>query len=240
MRKVPSLASLLIIGLLLTACGSANTSTSGNGFGGGGTSTTGFRTNRTSTPLSPEAKLALGTIKLEGTNEAVDPEMAAKLIPLWQLMVQVKSSSTSAPQEAAAVLDQIRATMKPAQLNNIDKMSLSSADMFTAFQTQGNGSGTGAEAGGGSGFSQGTGRGNRGNGGGFVFGGGPGGGFGGGGFGGGGFGGGGARAGGAGSNAGSQTSSTLTQAQAAQARENAISSLVANQLIRLLQTKLSG
>lgn len=234
MKKASLLTTVFTLVFVLTACGSPRAS--GNGFGSGGTTGTGFRSNRSNTPLTAESKLALGTMKLEGTRQAVDPAMAAKLIPLWQLMVQLHSSSSSAPQEVAAVEDQIKATMRRDQLSAIDSMTLTQADIFSAFQqqSQANGSGGGSDPAG-QGFTQGSSRGNRG-GGVFVFGGGPGGG----GFGGGGFGAGGARTNGAaGSNAGSQTSSSLTAAQAAQARANAVSTLVIDQLIRLLETKLS-
>ena len=90
--------------------------------------------DRSTTPLNPEAKLALGTIKLEGTKQAVDPKMAAKLIPLWQLLAQLNSSSSSAPQEVTAVVDQIKSTMTPDQVKTINGMKLTQADIFTAFQ----------------------------------------------------------------------------------------------------------
>ncbi len=235
--KKASLSGILVALLfVLTACGSGSAST--NGFGGGGNSANGFRSGNGGTrALTADAKLALGTMKLEGTKEAVEPKTAAKLIPLWQLLVQLHSSSSSAPQEVSAVVDQIKSTMTTDQLNTINGMSLTQADIFSAFQAQNQASGSGGttDPGGqaGQGSGQGFSRGNRGNGGVFVFGGGPGGG----GFGGGGFGGGGARTA---NGAGSQTSSALTAAQAAQARENAISALLENQLVRLLETKLSN
>jgi hypothetical protein len=172
--------------------------------------------------LSPESKLALGTIKLEGTKQAVDSKMAANLLPLWQLLFQLNSSSSTAPQEVTAVLDQIKITMTPEQISTINSMTLTQADIFTVIQQQAQANGSGDTTGSGS-----TGR-NRGNGGGFVFvGGGPGG---------GGFPGGGFRTNG---NADPSTSSQ-TAAQAAQARQNAISNLMINQVIRLLETKLSS
>ena len=235
MRKLGLWIALVTIVFVLTACGAGSPASSGSG--GGGTSNSGFRpSGNRNTPLTPEAKLALGTIKLEGTAQAVDAKMAAKLIPLWQLMDQLKTSSSSAPQEVSAVEDQIKSTMAPDQLNTINGMKLTQADIFTAFQAQAGGSGatTGAGPGG-------TNGGNRAGGGGFVFaGGGPGGGgFGGGGFGGGGFGGGGARPNGAGGTGSTSQTSSQTTAEAAQARENATAALVINQLVKLLETKLS-
>ena len=228
MKKAPLLTILFTTLFVLTACGSGSAST--NSVGGGTASTNGFRSGAASTPLNVESKLALGTIKLEGTKQAIDPKMAASLIPLWQLLFQLKSSSSSAPQEVTAVVDQIKATMTPVQVSTINSMTLTQADIFTAFQQANGSSGTT-----GTGTSGSTG-GNRG--GGFAFGGGvPGGG----GPGGGGIPGG-VRAGGAGG--GSSTSTTqataLTAAQVAQTRENAISTLLINQVIKLLQTKLSS
>jgi len=226
MKKAPLLTILFALLFVVTACGSGSAST--NSVGGGNASTNSFRSNAAaSTPLDAESKLALGTLKLEGTKQAIDPKMAANLIPLWQLLYQLKSSTSSAPQEVTAVVDQIKATMTPVQVSTINNMTLSQADIFTAFQQANGSSGTTS-----TGTSGSTGR-NRGGGGGFIFAGGPGGG--------GPPGGGGFPGGGAGG--GVSTSSTQTPAQvaqAAQARQNAVSSLLINQVIKLLQSKLSS
>jgi hypothetical protein len=249
MKKFPLIASLCALALLVTACASANNDGFGNGNGndnsngaGGGFGSgngSSFRGGFTRT-LSPDAKLALGTIKLEGTAQAVDAETAAKLLPLWQLMVQLHSSSSTAPQEVTATLDEIQATMAPAQLNTINGMSLSGADLFSLLQSQAQASS--GQKSGGSGLGSNGGAGRNGGGGRVFFGGGPGGfavGPAGGGFG-GGFAGGGVRsANGSGTNNPTQLT-PQEQAQAAQARENAISSLVEDQLIRLLETKLGS
>ena len=224
MKKAPLLTILFTLLFVLTACGSGSAST--NSVGSGTASTNSFRSGAASTPLNPESKLALGTIKLEGTKQAVDPKMAASLVPLWQLLFQLNSTSSSAPQEVAAVVDQIKTTMTPEQLKTINSMTLTQVDIFTAFQ-QANGSGgtTGSGSTGG----------NRG--GGFAFGGG---GPGGGGPGGGGIPGGGFRAGGTGSTTTTTASSAQATAQAAQARQSATSNLLINQVIKLLETKLSS
>ncbi len=236
MKKAPLFTAFLALALLLTACGSASGNTgSGNGTGNAG----GFRSSA-SRALTPDAKLALGTIKLEGTSQAVDARTAAKLVPLWQLMVQLHSSTSSAPQEVAAVMDEIHAAMTAQQVNTINGMSITQADLFTLFQQQAQAGGSGgANGSSGSGGTAGFGGRNRGGGGFFIAGGGPGGGGFGGGFGGGGFGG--ARtANGSTSSSSDPQVAAAQQAEAAQARENAISSLVEEQLIRLLETKLSS
>jgi ABC-type glycerol-3-phosphate transport system substrate-binding protein len=225
MKKAPLLTILFVLLFVLTACGSGNAST--NTAGSGNASTNSFRSGAAaSTPLDADSKLALGTLKLEGTKQAIDPKMAANLIPLWQLLYQLKSSTSSAPQEVTAVVDQIKATMTPVQVSTINNMTLSQADIFTAFQQANGSSGTTS-----TGTSGSTGR-NRG-GGNFIIAVGPGGG--------GPPGGGGFPGGGAGG--GVSTSSTQTPAQvaqAAQARQNAVSSLLINQVIKLLQSKLSS
>ena len=133
MKKAPLLTILFALLFVVTACGSGSAST--NSVGGGNASTNSFRSNAAaSTPLDAESKLALGTLKLEGTKQAIDPKMAANLIPLWQLLYQLKSSTSSAPQEVTAVVDQIKATMTPVQVSTINNMTLSQADIFTAFQ----------------------------------------------------------------------------------------------------------
>jgi hypothetical protein len=73
-------------------------------------------------------RLALGTLRLEGTPEAVDPQSAAQLLPLWQLMDELNTNSAAAPQEILAVIQQIRATMTAAQVSAIDELTLSASE----------------------------------------------------------------------------------------------------------------
>ena len=177
MKKVTLLTTLVTALFVLTACGSGGAPASSDASGSN--SPSGFRSSFGNSPLNPESKLALGTIKLEGTKLAVDPKMAANLIPLWQLLFQLNSSSSTAPQEVTAVVDQIQSTMNPDKIKTIKSMQITQADIFTVFQqqAQANGSGGSAVSGGhGSSIANGGTRGNRGAGGGFVFvGGGPGG-----------------------------------------------------------------
>jgi hypothetical protein len=219
-------AALMAFALILSGCGSAGAA--GGRFG--------------NAPLTPESRLAIGTMNLEGTPQAVDAALAAKLIPLWQLLVQLDGSASTAPQEIQAVVDQIRATMNPAQVQAIDNMNISSADAFSGFQGQRQGN---AAAGGNSGFAGGgssrsssgsnSSSGNRGNGGDrqfFVFSGGGPGAPGGGGFGGGGF----NRSSSSSNSAQNQAGSAITAEQAS----NAVSGFLANRVIRLLQSKVNG
>ncbi len=74
------------------------------------------------------AQLALGTIALEGTDQAVDANSAAQLLPLWELYADVSTSSTAAPAEVTAVVEAIGAAMTSDQLKAIAAMDLAQAD----------------------------------------------------------------------------------------------------------------
>ncbi len=77
--------------LLLTGCGSsASTATA-----------------TSSSAITPALKLALGTLDLEGTDQAVDAAAAAQLLPLWQLLEQLDTSGSAAPVEITTVIEQI-------------------------------------------------------------------------------------------------------------------------------------
>jgi hypothetical protein len=217
-------AGLAVFVLLLSACGSATSSTA--------------RLRSRNVTLTPETKLALGTLKLEETPQAIDPALAAKLLPLWQLLAQLNTSDATAPQEIQAVVDAIRATMTPDELQSIDGMRLSGADIQSLFEA----SGSQANRTGSTGFTGEQGAGNstggtRRSGGGqaFFFGGGggasgaelPGGGFGG-------------AAGARTTTSSSSSQSQATSAQEARSASTALTRLLVNRVIQLLQSKLPG
>lgn len=223
MKKTAFLAVLTLSALLISACGAARTGSSSASGTGGGFRTSSAFANR---PLTPESRLALGTIKLEGTPQAVDPVEAAKLLPLWQLLAQLLGSSSSAPQEVTAVLDQIRSTMDQAQVQDIARMQLTSADMVSVFQQARQSASSGSTTNPGGAAAGTASRGNGGRGGAVFFGGGfPGGGF------------AGANRTGAGANGSSSTTST---AEAAQQASNQISLILVNQVVQMLETRIKG
>ena len=79
----------------------------------------------TTSAITPALKLAAGTLNLESTSQAVDAASAAKLLPLWQLLAQLDTSASAAPQEIATVVDEIRLNMTSEQIKAIDGMSFS-------------------------------------------------------------------------------------------------------------------
>jgi len=79
--------------------------------------------------LSLRNQLALGTLRLEGTPDAITVEQAGKLLPLWQALKALSESSTTAPEEMEAVQNQIMATLEPAQIASIAALQLTNADL---------------------------------------------------------------------------------------------------------------
>jgi len=150
MKKTIFLTLILI--LFLTACGSKSQPTSETN------ADTGLDPNARDLHLS--TKLAIGTLKLEGTENAVAPDQAADLLPLWQVFTNLSSSDSAAPEEITAITEQIQETMTPAQLQAIEDMNLTGQDIFATMQELGiadapqvNASGT-PQAGGGFGGGQ--------------------------------------------------------------------------------------
>ena len=74
--------------------------------------------------LSINMQLVLGTFALDGTDNAVDAQQAAELLPLWKAAQSLSTSSTITTEEFQAIFNQIEDTMTPVQLNTIAAMQL--------------------------------------------------------------------------------------------------------------------
>ena len=106
-------ALLLLIGILiLVGCGL--------GLGGGGASPN-ATSDTNSLPLT--AKLAFGTFKLEGTQEGITAEQAAKLLPLWKAARFLATTDSAAPGEVSAIYKQIEGEMSSEQMKIINGMA---------------------------------------------------------------------------------------------------------------------
>jgi hypothetical protein len=79
-------------------------------------------------------QLALGTLKLEGTDQAVTPEEAGKLLFLWQA---IQSGALQGDLETNAVWQQIERTMTPEQVAAIAAMHLTAEDVTAYVQQMG-------------------------------------------------------------------------------------------------------
>jgi hypothetical protein len=84
--------------------------------------------------MDPTNALALGTLKLEGSEHAVTAEQAAELLPLWQA---IQSGALQGSAETEAVLRQIEGKMTAEQLAAIEAMDLTFQDIQTWMEKQG-------------------------------------------------------------------------------------------------------
>lgn len=79
-------------------------------------------------------QLVLGTLMLEETSDAVTPEQAATLLPLWQLL---QGGTLQSDAETEALLKQIEATLSDAQRQTIADMDLTMDNIQTWAQENG-------------------------------------------------------------------------------------------------------
>ena len=142
---LPLAAVIVVLAIVLMACGAKATATTTAGGTTGGTTggSGGFAANGTpgarnlTQPLPLAESLLIGTLKLQGTGNAVDAKTAAALVPLWQAYAQLTSSNTAAQAEIDAVVTQIQQTMTPAQVQAITAMKLTRQDMYTEMSSLG-------------------------------------------------------------------------------------------------------
>jgi len=120
MKKIMFSFTLFTLLLALVACG--------------GTSNSGGTTS-TSTSLSLQEELLIGTFKLEDTALAVSPDQATQLIPLWKILQSLTASGTAATEEINAVVAQIKSTMTTQQITAITAMKLTRQDL-TSIMTE--------------------------------------------------------------------------------------------------------
>lgn len=86
---------------------------------------------------SLESKLAYGTLKLEGTSNAVTAEEAKKLLPLWQKVKDLSTSGTPTPEDTQTVYKQIEQVMTQDQITAITQMTMNPQDFQSLMQTLG-------------------------------------------------------------------------------------------------------
>jgi hypothetical protein len=119
MARVVIIGFLLLLMVALAACGGSQADTT-TGVSGAAQATPGGFFGGGEMPLS--MKLPAGMLMVEGTPNAVTPEQAKGLLPLWQMLRALQESSTASQAEVEAVLGQIQEAMTPAQLAVIEEM----------------------------------------------------------------------------------------------------------------------
>jgi hypothetical protein len=128
-KRILSIGIVLPVLLALVACSSlrpASTSTTTS------QSQSNPQSNFSSQPL--EDKLAVGTLKLEGTEQAVTATQAKTLLPLWKAVKTMSDSNTTAAAEMTALYSQIEDAMTAQQIQAIKDLNLSAADMQALMQ----------------------------------------------------------------------------------------------------------
>ena len=78
-------------------------------------------------PLS--SRLAIGTLQLEGTDQAVTKDEAKTLLPLWKAIKSMSNSDTATAEEIQAVYDQIEEAMTADQVTAIKNMEMTQEQM---------------------------------------------------------------------------------------------------------------
>lgn len=123
MKKILVVLLTLLI-MALSACGTSN-------------ATANPQSDSASGDLPAITKVAVGTLKLDETDNAITPEQASTLLPLWQVYQSLLESDTSAQEEITALAEQIGTTMTSKQSQTINDMQITQQDVFGVMQAQG-------------------------------------------------------------------------------------------------------
>jgi hypothetical protein len=127
--KKPFLFTLLIFVLTLSACsGTASTSQA---------SSSQANSTQESASLPTATQLVVGTLKLEGTDQAVTADQAKELLMLWQVYQELSNNDTAAQAEFDGLIDQLQGTMTTEQMQAITAMKLTQSDVFALMQEKG-------------------------------------------------------------------------------------------------------
>jgi hypothetical protein len=137
MEKKVEYAILLILVLLVAACGGVRPADKGtdpgasaqNGVNTDSETSGGTLDEEFDNALPISAQLGFGTLLLEDTDLAVSPSQAAQLLPLWKAARSLSESETVAEAELEAVFDQIQDAMTSEQLAAIGEMQFSGEEM---------------------------------------------------------------------------------------------------------------
>ncbi len=105
--------------------------------------------------LSVRNQLALGTLELAGSPNAITQAQAKTLLPLWQLLLNSQKTGTAAEAEISAVLQGIEDGLSDEQLAAISAMMLTQTDLQNWASANGIPLGSGSGSGQGQGQGQG-------------------------------------------------------------------------------------
>jgi hypothetical protein len=124
MNKIITVLIGLVLVFALAGCASQATAQANAGSGAPAQSSANGGLGNTL-----EAKLAVGTLKLEGTGLAVTPEEGQQLLPLWQKVKTLSADSASSAADLKTTYQQIEKVMTPDQVQWIKDMTLTQANL---------------------------------------------------------------------------------------------------------------
>lgn len=116
-KKISVILALSIL-LVTAACGGSSTA-----------GATGSSTITTASSGMDGNELVIGTLQLEGTEQAISAEQASELLVLWKAMRTLSSSDTTSQLELDALLQQIEDTLTADQVSAIQAMDISTDNM---------------------------------------------------------------------------------------------------------------
>jgi len=96
------------------------------------TTGTASKSSSSAVELPTQTKLILGMLNLEETDNAVSPEQAKKLLPMFYVLQDL--NDTAAQEEIDGLVNQIQETLTDDQVKAIDGMNLTRHDMFALIQ----------------------------------------------------------------------------------------------------------
>ena len=112
-------STLVILAIALTGCTS---------------SVAGNPTGSSNNVLPTETQLAVGTLKLTGTDQDVTADQAKELVVYWEVYQKLSQSETAAQAEIDGLTAQIQETMTDGQMNAITAMNITQQDVLTSTQ----------------------------------------------------------------------------------------------------------
>jgi len=127
-------SALILAGMVLGGCGSRQATPVTTSSGLGDTYVSKILTASYPNALMASSQLMLGTLKVEGTEQAVTLAQAKALLPLWQAF---QGNVLQGSAERNATLAAIEGQMTPAQMDAIAALRLTQADLQAWAQGQG-------------------------------------------------------------------------------------------------------
>jgi uncharacterized protein YceK len=128
-KKMLHLLMVFTLVIVLSACSSLQLSTTKSATNHTLQNIVGNITNP-----SVKNKLAVGMLKLEGTDLSITAAQAKDLLPLWKAVKSLNAEKTTAAEEMVALYVQIQETMTSDQIQYIDKLDLTSDELDTLMQ----------------------------------------------------------------------------------------------------------